>query len=90
MPDPVEPSDTATRAHVMTLAILESRLPGATVCPSEVARAIAAGSAWRDAMPEVHAAVDHLLEQGVVQISWKRQPLAVRAGPYRIGRPSER
>ena len=57
------------------------------MCPSEVARALVAGSdAWRDAMPVVHAAVDGLVADGVVSLSWKGVPLAVRAGPYRIRR----
>lgn len=75
-----------------TLALLSSRAPGGTVCPSEVARklATAAGTAtagdWRDAMPAVHEAVDRLVEQGQAKLSWKGKPLAARAGPYRIAR----
>lgn len=38
-------------------------------------------------MPAVHAAVDRLLDDGLVRLSWKGRALAVRAGPYRIGRP---
>ncbi|PVE54413.1 DUF3253 domain-containing protein [Arthrobacter sp. TPD3018] len=72
------PRDTA-------LALLASRAAGATVCPSEVARAIAP-EAWRAAMPSVHAAIDALVEEGRVQLSWKGKPLPTRTGPYRIGR----
>jgi hypothetical protein len=39
-----------------TLSLLARREPDATICPSEVARAIAPD--WRGAMPEVHAAID--------------------------------
>lgn len=74
-------------ARDTTLALLASRSPEATVCPSEVARAIAPKEAWRDAMPLVHAAVDGLVAEGRVRLSWKGRPLAVRDGPYRIGRP---
>ena len=76
----------------ITLALLDTRAPDATICPSEVARMVAAadtGSAtgdWRSAMPRVHAAVDGLVAQGLVRLSWKNKPLAARAGPYRIGR----
>ena len=71
------------------MALIARRSPEATVCPSEVARALVAGSdAWRDAMPAVHGAVDQLVSDGVVRLSWKGEPLAVRAGPYRIGRPT--
>ncbi len=76
-----------------TLALLDVRARGATVCPSEVARALVAAAGaepaatdWRDAMPAVHAAIDALLVEGVVSLSWKGQPLETRAGPYRIAR----
>ncbi len=70
-----------------TLALLAARAEDATVCPSEVARVVAGESgAWRDAMPQVHAAVDDLVDEGAVRLSWKGQPLAMRAGPYRIAR----
>jgi hypothetical protein len=69
--------------------LVAKRAPGATICPSEVARALTAGSdasAWREAMPIVHAAVDRLVAEGVVRLSWKGEPLDARAGPYRIRR----
>ena len=70
-----------------TLALLAARADDATVCPSEVARVVAGeGGAWRKAMPKVHAAVDALVNEGAVRLSWKGRPLALRAGPYRIAR----
>lgn len=76
-------------AREVTLALLAARAPEATVCPSEVARAMTAGretgaERWRDAMPVVHAAVDRLLAEGVVRLSWRGKPLTTREGPYRI------
>ena len=78
-------------AHAATLALLASRAPNATLCPSEVARKLAAGMEggeveWRSLMPIVHAAVDQMVAAGQVQLSWKGQSLPARAGPYRIGR----
>ena len=74
-------------AREATLALLDARAEGATVCPSEVARALAgAGGDWREAMPRVHAAVDQLVAEGRVRLSWKGRRLAARAGPYRINR----
>ena len=74
-------------AREATLALLAARADDATVCPSEVARALTVATGeWRDAMPEVHAAVDALVAEGAVQLSWKGRPLALRAGPYRIAR----
>ena len=83
------PSEAAARAA--TLALLERRAVGATVCPSEVARALAGdGANWRAAMPAVHAAVDRLAAEGTVRLSWKGVAMEVREGPYRIGRtPSQ-
>ncbi len=72
-----------------TLALLARRSAGGTVCPSEVARAVAdaAGKAdWRGEMPAVHAAVDSMVEEGLVRLSWKGEAMPVRDGPYRIGR----
>ncbi len=79
-------------ARGATLMLLAARAPGATVCPSEIARALAAAAGgdgagdWRAAMPVVHATVDALVVEGRVRLSWKGGALATRAGPYRIGR----
>lgn len=74
-------------AREATLALLASRAEGATVCPSEVARAVTFETGeWRDAMPEVQAAVDQMVSDGLVRLSWKGRRLTTRAGPYRIGR----
>jgi hypothetical protein len=35
-------------------------------------------------MPIVHAAVDELVAQGLVRLTWKGDALATRTGPYRI------
>jgi hypothetical protein len=77
-------------ARALTLALLEARAEGASVCPSEVARALASGTGeWRAAMPEVHAAVDRMAAEGLVRLSWKGRPLPTRAGPYRISRAAD-
>ena len=87
MPDP-------TDARAVTLALLAKRAQAATVCPSEVARAVATaagpdGGCWREAMPAVHAAIDDLVAARLVRLSWKGTTLAGRVGPYRIGRGTE-
>lgn len=85
-----EGDGSAARAAV--LALLARRDVAATVCPSEVARVLAAGAgradAWRGEMAGVHAAVDRLVAEGVVRLSWKGAGMVVRTGPYRIGRVS--
>ncbi|WP_271084171.1 DUF3253 domain-containing protein [Brevundimonas sp. NIBR11] len=71
------------------LALLDARAEGATVCPSEAARALAGEDGdWRARMPEVRAAVDQLTAEGRVRLSWKGRPMSSRAGAYRIGRAS--
>jgi hypothetical protein len=84
-----EASPAADRARTLTVALLDARAANATICPSEVARALVADDApdsWRDMMPDVHTAVDALVTEGRVRLSWKGKPLAARDGPYRIGR----
>ena len=77
----------------MILTLLGVRAAGTTVCPSELARALLAtpgrqGAAedWRSTMPLVHTAIDRLLAEGMVRISWKGRKLKARGGPYRISR----
>lgn len=75
------------KARDLTLSLLADRAHGSSVCPSEVARALAGeslGEEWRRAMPVVHAAVDALLRTGAVRLSWKGKRLKTRFGPYRI------
>jgi hypothetical protein len=73
-----------TDPRTALLSLLARCAPGGTVCPSEVARAIAPD--WRGAMPAVHAAVDDLVRDGLIRLSWKGRPMAKRSGPYRICR----
>lgn len=72
-------------ARDAVLKLLEGRAIEVTICPSEVARNLSATD-WRDAMPTVHAAVDKLLDEGLIRLSWKGKPLTTRSGPYRICR----
>ncbi|MGL3821927.1 DUF3253 domain-containing protein [Sphingopyxis sp. R3-92] len=75
------------KARDAVLALLASRVPDGSVCPSEVARAINPGPHWREAMASVHATIDRLVTEKMVRLSWKGQPLTHREGPYRISRP---
>lgn len=81
------------QARAAVLDLLERRAEGATVCPSEVARVLAAArgsEAWRSEMAAVHAAVDGLVAEGAARLSWKGEALGERDGPYRIGRGERR
>ena len=94
MPRPPVRSDNI---RIAILGLLEQRQPGATICPSETARLIADAASedrvevdWRGVMPDVHTAVDQMLREGLVSLSWKGKSVYDRAGPYRIGRgPNE-
>ena len=78
------------RVRDITVALLAARAPTATLCPSEVARAVGAeaGTDWRDEMPAVHVAVQELVAESVVRLSWRGVTRQVGDGPYRIGRVS--
>ena len=85
---PSRTEETGRDAPATILALLERRAPGATICPSEVARAMAAAAGrgdWRTEMPTVHAAIDAMAAAGRVRLSWKGEAMPVRDGPYRIG-----
>lgn len=87
--DAASVSDEVSEARKLALDLLQERAPEATICPSEVARCLVAGSDgdWRDAMPIVHRAVDALVDAGAIGLSWKGSALHARSGPYRIARP---
>jgi hypothetical protein len=84
------------RPHAMTdaasdavLDLLARRAEGATVCPSEAARVLAAAANspdWRGEMAAVHAAVERLATEGRVRLTWRGAERRVADGPYRIGR----
>jgi hypothetical protein len=71
-------------ARHIAMALLSERAPDATICPSEVARAMGGETDWREKMPTVHAAIDQLLDEGHIRLSWKGRMLRARTGPYRI------
>lgn len=70
--------------------LLASRRPGATICPSEVARALAGERGpWRDLMPMVREVAAALAREGQLVVT--RAGVAVDAlspgGPIRLGLP---
>jgi len=78
------------RAITDTLfSLLDARAPSATVCPSDVARALAPeGEAWRALMPEVRRVAAGLATEGRLRVT--RGGVEVdaesRGGPIRLGR----
>ncbi|MBU0748833.1 MAG: DUF3253 domain-containing protein [Gammaproteobacteria bacterium] len=71
-------------------ALLSARQPGATICPSEVARALAPrGGAWRDHMPQVRQVAQALAQQDRLKVTRGGVPVDATApgGPIRLGLP---
>ena len=76
-----------TAAEAAIRALLAERAPGATICPSEAARRLAGPQGdWRAEMAAVHAAVDIMIAQGTIALSWRGEPKQKRRGPSRIAR----
>jgi len=67
--------------------LLDARAEGATICPSEAARAVG-GDAWRGLMPSARAAAASLVDAGEVEITQHGEvvDLASARGPVRIRR----
>ncbi len=83
-PNPASPDDQLER---VILGLLAHRDAGASICPSEVARAVG-GETWRDLMEPVRAAARRLVVMGEVEITQGGDvvgPTNVK-GPIRIRR----
>jgi Protein of unknown function (DUF3253) len=67
------------------LRLLGQRAPGASICPSDAARAARPGN-WRNLMDEVRAAAGRLAAEGRVDVTQGGQPvdIAQARGPVRI------
>ncbi|MEM9765083.1 MAG: DUF3253 domain-containing protein [Pseudomonadota bacterium] len=76
-------------ARATILGLLETRRPGATICPSEAARKLDA-ERWRDRMEEVWRAAALLASEGMVVATQKGETvdLALARGPVRLSLPS--
>jgi hypothetical protein len=72
------------------LRLLRQRAPTSSICPSDVARALAAGEdAWRALMPVVRQVASTLAHEGrviVTQGSETMHPDAINHGPIRLRR----
>ena len=81
--------DVDRRLELAIAALLDARSPGATICPSEAARAVDA-EAWRELMPAARAAAGRLAEAGAVAVTQGGEVVDVGTarGPVRIRRRS--
>jgi hypothetical protein len=71
------------------LALVAARGPGKTICPSEVARAVAGDEGFRALMPEVRERAARLADRGEIVVTQRGRPVDARTarGPIRLGRP---
>ena len=69
--------------------LLDDRRPGATICPSEAARALDP-EAWRELMPAARAAAGRLADAGTAEVTQggKVVDVTTARGPVRIRRPA--
>lgn len=81
------PTDAALERSVLEL--LDARARGATVCPSEAARAVG-GDDWRPLMEPARAAARRLVARGEVEITQGGRVVdgSTAKGPIRIRRTS--
>ena len=80
-------TDDRIRAAISSL--LDSRMPSATLCPSEAARALAP-DAWRPLMPRVRSVAGAMAGQGLIAIQQGGRTLSPDEplrGPIRLARP---
>jgi Protein of unknown function (DUF3253) len=68
--------------------LLDDRRAGATICPSEAARAVDPDG-WRELMPAARAAAGRLAAAGQVEVTQRGEvvDVATARGPVRVRRP---
>jgi hypothetical protein len=82
----------ADRIGEAIFVLLDARARDATICPSEVARAIAPDR-WRPLMPAIRDAARQLARAGRLELRQRGAMVAPDAdikGPIRLGRPEPR
>ena len=80
--------DDVDRALERTIdSLLDARRAGATICPSEAARAVDP-EGWRELMPAAQAAAGRLAVAGDVEVTQRGEvvDVATARGPVRIRR----
>ena len=79
--------DTEKRARESILELLDARGPEKTICPSEVARALAGDADFRPYMEPVRDAAAKLADAGRIEVTQKGEPVTIGEvrGPIRLG-----
>jgi len=81
-------SGTDLRLQGEILALLAARKNGATICPSEAARAVGGDDAWRELMEPARRAARRLVAAGEVEVTQAGHVVdpSTAKGPIRIRR----
>ena len=79
--------DVGARLERAIDALLDDRRDGATICPSEAARAVDPDG-WRELMPAARAAAGRLAAAGQVEVTQRGEvvDVATARGPVRVRR----
>jgi hypothetical protein len=88
----MDSADDTGRLERVILDLLDDRAEGASICPSEAARAVAGGDGdgWRGHMDAARAAAGRLAEAGLVEVTQRGAvvDVATARGPVRVRRAS--
>lgn len=81
-------NDVDRQLEQTILDLLAKRAAGATICPSDAARAVGTESGWRDLMEPARRAARRLVDAGEVEITQKGRAVdpSTAKGPIRIRR----
>jgi hypothetical protein len=81
-------ADVGARLEQAIDALLDDRRAGATICPSEAARAVDP-EGWRELMPAARAAAGRLAAAGRAEVTQRGEvvDVATARGPVRVRRP---
>ena len=67
--EPYTEEDLRLRLRATILTLLRGRAAEKSICPSEAARCVGEGEAWRDLMPTVRNLAVDLAQKGVIKIT---------------------
>lgn len=87
VPEASAQEDRAITDTILTL--LASRAPSASICPSDVARALSSDEGvWRAQTPAIRRVPAQLAEDGSVKVTWGSEEVDAlsRGGPIRVQR----
>ena len=90
MPDTLKSGARESALEETLLQLVTERGAGKTICPSEVARAVASDDTWRSLLGPIRTVAVELARRGEVVITRKGKPVDPERfkGVYRIGVPS--